>query len=87
MREIKAGTSSKDMTTPVESIPSSVEQTAATPSGGWFKLGVIAAASAALGGLAAAWWYRKTLAKLQQAGETAENPDFGSSGEDMSDGM
>ena len=75
------------MATHLESSPSSVEPTAATPSAGWFKLGVIAAASAAVGGLAAAWWYRKTLAKLRQAEEASENPDFSSAAEDMSDGM
>ena len=39
---------------------------------GWLKVGVIAAASALVGGLAAAWYYRKTLASLQQAGSTPE---------------
>jgi hypothetical protein len=29
------------------------------------KVGLISAASAIVGGLAAAWWYRKTLSKLQ----------------------
>jgi hypothetical protein len=29
------------------------------------KLGLISASSAVIGGLAAAWWYRKTLIKLQ----------------------
>jgi len=29
------------------------------------KLGLVSAASAIVGGLAAAWWYRKTLSKLQ----------------------
>jgi hypothetical protein len=41
---------------------------------GWVKVGVIAAASAVLGGLAAAWFYRKTLSQLQEAGH--ENTDF-----------
>lgn len=36
---------------------------------GWLKLGVVAAASALAGGLAAAWWYRKTLSKLREAEE------------------
>ena len=38
-----------------------------TASLGWVKVGAIAAASAALGGLAAAWFYRKTLSQLQEA--------------------
>jgi hypothetical protein len=29
------------------------------------KLGLVSAASAIVGGLAAAWWYRKTISKLQ----------------------
>ena len=29
------------------------------------KLGLVSVASALVGGLAAAWWYRKTLTKLQ----------------------
>lgn len=36
---------------------------------GWVKVGAIAAASAALGGLAAAWFYRKTLSRLREAGD------------------
>lgn len=34
---------------------------------GWLKVGAIAAASAVLGGMAAAWFYRKTLSRLQEA--------------------
>lgn len=44
---------------------------------GWVKVGVIAAASALAGGLAAAWWYRKTLKTLRQTEETDPNPQFG----------
>ena len=43
----------------------------------WIKLGVIAAASVLAGGLAAVWWYGKTLETLRQAGETGQNPQFG----------
>ena len=39
----------------------------------WLKMGAVAAASALAGGLAAAWFYRKTLARLHQA--EAEPPD------------
>jgi hypothetical protein len=42
----------------------------------WIKLGVIAAASALAGGLAAAWFYRNTLNKLRQAESNLENSDF-----------
>lgn len=34
---------------------------------GWIKVGVFAAASAVAGGLAAAWYYRNTLTRLQDA--------------------
>lgn len=34
---------------------------------GWLKVGAVAAASAVLGGLAAAWFYRKTLSRLREA--------------------
>ena len=44
---------------------------------GWFRLGVVAVASALAGGVAAAWWYRKTLNKLHESGENPENPQFG----------
>ena len=39
------------------------------PSPGWLKVGAVAAASAVLGGLAAAWFYRKTLSQLREAEE------------------
>ncbi len=39
----------------------------------WFRMVAVAAASAAAGGLAAAWFYRKTLARLREA--EANNPD------------
>jgi hypothetical protein len=34
---------------------------------GWVKMGAIAVASAVLGGMAAAWFYRKTLSQLREA--------------------
>ncbi len=34
---------------------------------GWVKVGAIAAASAVLGGLATAWFYRKALSQLREA--------------------
>jgi hypothetical protein len=47
-------------------------------------LGVVSAASAILGGLAVAWWHRKTLVKLQnpivtseiQKSELSESPEL-----------
>lgn len=50
---------------------------------GWFRVGVLAAASALAGGLAAAWYYRKTLTRLQLAGESTEA--FAREREDASD--
>jgi hypothetical protein len=44
---------------------------------GWFRIGVVAVASALAGGIAAAWWYRKTLNKLHESGENNQNPQFG----------
>lgn len=52
---------------------------------GWMKFGVIALASAVLGGMATAWWYRKTLIRLRQAEGAAPNPQFGISEEDAWD--
>jgi hypothetical protein len=37
---------------------------------GWLRVGAVAAASALLGGVAAAWYYRKTLAQLREAETT-----------------
>jgi len=42
----------------------------------WVKLGAVAVASAIAGGVAAAWWYRKTLTRLHQAAEDAQNTEF-----------
>jgi hypothetical protein len=43
---------------------------------GWFKVGAVAAASALVGGLAAAWYYRKTLKTLQDAEISSPAPEF-----------
>jgi hypothetical protein len=40
-------------------------------------MGLLAAASALAGGLAAAWWYRKTLSRLQEAEDGVADPQFG----------
>jgi hypothetical protein len=40
----------------------------------WIKVGAVAAASALAGGLAAAWFYRKTLNTLREA--ESESSDF-----------
>jgi flagellar basal body-associated protein FliL len=57
---------------------------AATKDGstGWIRLALLTAASAVAGGLATAWFYRKTLVRLQETGETPQNPHFGMPGEE-----
>lgn len=42
----------------------------------WLKVGAIAAASAVVGGLAAAWFYRKTLSRLREAEERVPDSEF-----------
>jgi len=70
------------VTNSLESESSSTPQAENPPSAEWLKLGVIAAASALAGGVAAAWWYRNTLKKLRQAEERPANPQYGISGDD-----
>jgi len=74
------------MSTTVESETSAnTPENPATPSG-WVKFGLIAMASAVLGGVATAWWYRKTLICLRQAEGAAPDPEFGISEDDWGDG-
>jgi hypothetical protein len=73
------------MANSLESSTSSSSQTEAQTQPGWLKLGVVAAASVLAGGLAAAWWYRKTLTQLRQTEEKPENSHFGISGNDSGD--
>jgi hypothetical protein len=51
---------------------------------GWLRFALLTAASAVAGGLATAWFYRKTLNKLRETGESAKNTDFGSAEEPTS---
>ena len=73
------------MANPFESSTSPHDQAPRPAGSGWFKLAAVAAASALVGGLAAAWWHRKTLAKLRQTEENASNPEFGISASDPPD--
>jgi hypothetical protein len=57
------------------------------PRAGLLKLGAVAIASALLGGIAAAWWYRKTVRKLHETGENANNPHFGIASDGSADEM
>jgi hypothetical protein len=43
----------------------------------WLKVTAVAAVSAFTGGLAAAWYYRKTLSQLQEAHLNNDNSNFG----------
>ena len=56
-------------------------QSAKAQSSAWFKVGIVATASLLVGGLAAAWWYRKTLHKLREAAGNSHDPQFGMSGD------
>ena len=51
----------------------------------WIKVGAVAAASALAGGLAAAWFYRKTLNSLRQAESGSGNSDFRIQGRETDD--
>ena len=57
----------KGMRSNLKSIECEAESTAEPETPGWFRVGVLAAASAVVGGLAVAWYYRSTLARLRQA--------------------
>jgi hypothetical protein len=73
------------MTSSLESANSPTKNAAEPAPPGWLKLGVIAGASVLAGGLAAAWWYRKTLTRLRQAEEKPVNPHFRISEDDSAD--
>jgi len=51
----------------LDSVSSEIDGVQQKAASSWLKVGVVAAASGILGGLAAAWYYRKTLAQLQGA--------------------
>jgi hypothetical protein len=73
------------MTNDMESEGSTSDHNPPEPRQGWLRIGLVAAASAVAGGMAAAWWYRKTLNKLHESGENGENPQFGISAGDPSE--
>ena len=50
-----------------QSASPSIEIGRSTAQNGWLRVGAIAAASALVGGLAAAWFYRRTLSQLREA--------------------
>jgi hypothetical protein len=52
---------------------------------GWFHMSVVAAASALAGGVAAAWYYRKTLTQLRQAEGLPQSGPYAATGRDEGD--
>jgi hypothetical protein len=63
--------------TPLESDNSVRSRKPQKPFSAWIKVGAIAAASALAGGLAAAWFYRKTLDTFREAETDKEHSEFG----------
>jgi|HubBroStandDraft_2_1064218.scaffolds.fasta_scaffold1101508_1 hypothetical protein len=61
----------------LESLASLQEKTPEPSPKAWIKVGAIAAASALVGGLAAAWFYRKTLNTLREAESAGIGTEFG----------
>jgi hypothetical protein len=53
----------------------------------WFKVGMLTAFSAVAGGMAAAWYYRKTLLRLRQAEDLQQSertvPSTAAIGDDL----
>jgi hypothetical protein len=66
----------------LESSTSPPEQLVHPQPVGWLKVGIITAASLLAGGLAGAWFYRKTLTRLHQAEESAQDSEYRISGDD-----
>jgi hypothetical protein len=73
------------MENPLDSFRSHQSEQAEAQPARWLGVGVVAAVLALAGGLAAAWWYRKTLLKLHEAHGNQENTGFRISGEDSSE--
>jgi hypothetical protein len=59
----------------VDSAGGSRSEGAPKVSPNWLRVGVVAAGSAVLGGIAAVWFHRKTISRLREAGN--ENPESG----------
>jgi ABC-type Fe3+ transport system permease subunit len=60
-----------------QAVETKQEPVAAQALSGAVQVGLIAAASAVVGGLAVAWWHRKTLHKLHNAAQVASIPTHG----------
>jgi hypothetical protein len=75
-------------------MPNDLESTNSIPpdgeeerAAGWMRVGLVAAASALAGGMAAAWYYRKTLTRLRQAEELEAHSDSMEPPDDFADGI
>jgi predicted phage tail protein len=71
------------MITDIESVTSDEGKVSHTQVRGWIKVTAATTVSMVLGGLAVAWWYRKTLTKLRETGENTKNPHFGMPEEEL----
>jgi hypothetical protein len=70
----------------LESSVSPTDKAEISPPVGGLKVGILAVGSMLVGGLIAAWWYRKTLLKLRKSEGGAQNPHFGIPGDGRTDG-
>ena len=61
------------ITDDLESDVSAEQQPTESVRSGWLRMGTVAIASALIGGVAAAWYYRKTLARFQDAEEHTDD--------------
>ena len=75
------------MEEPLDSSSYKEQQNSDLPGSGWLKVGVVAAASALAGGLAAAWYYRKTLARLRQAEGDTPASSYSMAEDDLGEGI
>jgi hypothetical protein len=64
------------MANPLDPVEKKPQPEPERPLSGWLKVAGVAAVSAMAGGLAAAWWHRKTLIKLRQGERGSRNPEF-----------
>jgi hypothetical protein len=75
----------EDTSTPLNREEERESAASTEPSTGWLKVAGFAAVSALAGGLAAAWWHRKTLVKLRQSEQRSANADIPVPENDLAD--
>ena len=74
-------------TSNLESASSVQAEGSVTRNSEWLRMAAVAAASAVLGGLAAAWFYRKTLTRLREADTNAVPEEPESPSEEFGEGI